>query len=121
MTDVKQSLDFKSAAFIVLITTVIFAGYHMSVLRFFTVGVVGLAATFATYYTGSIFVGMLMHFVNNLTSVLPALYPDTMTKLLPFMADESLSVTEAAVMLPLAVFLAFLGLALFGVFKRKYN
>ncbi|MCR4945402.1 MAG: ABC transporter permease subunit [Lachnospiraceae bacterium] len=112
----RNTRDFKTGAFIVILTTVIFAAYHMSLLRFFTVGVVGLAATFVTYYTGSIFTGMLMHFINNLVSVLLSLYPDTMTRLFPFMSDETLSLTETAYLIPIALICCILGLFLLRAF-----
>ncbi len=66
-------------AAVIGITAVIFAAYHMSVLRFFTVGVIGLAFTLAAYRSRSIYVSMLMHFCNNLTAVLISRFRDEIT------------------------------------------
>ncbi len=63
----------------VLVTAVVFAVYHMSILRFFTVGVIGLSLTIAAYKSGSIFVSMTMHFLNNLAAVLISYYHDSAT------------------------------------------
>ena len=115
----KKITSFKTAIYIILITDAMFAAYHMSVLRFFIVGVIGLATTFVTYYTGSIFTGMLMHFANNLTSVLFSLYPEGMTNLLPVLAKESLSVGETVCLIAVALISAFAGLVLLGVFNKK--
>ena len=69
---------------VVVIATVevLFAAYHMSILRFFTVGIIGLSFTIAAYKSESIFVSMLMHFCNNLTACLVQWYPDSVLKLL---------------------------------------
>lgn len=61
----------------IAVTAILFAAYHMSVLRFFTVGVIGLSFTIAAYKSGSIYVSMLMHFCNNLVACLVDWYPDT--------------------------------------------
>ncbi|MCR5282376.1 MAG: CPBP family intramembrane metalloprotease, partial [Lachnospiraceae bacterium] len=69
---------------VVVIATVavLFAAYHMSILRFFTVGIIGLSFTIAAYRSESIFVSMLMHFCNNLTACLVQWYPDSILRLL---------------------------------------
>lgn len=76
------------------VTAVIFAAYHMSLLRFFTVGIIGLGLTIAAYRTGSIAASMTVHFLNNLTSVLISVYPKQMEKALPILFKESLSLSD---------------------------
>ena len=65
----------------IAITAIIFAAYHMSILRFFTVGLIGLSFTIAAYKSRSIFVSMLMHFCNNLLACLVQWYPETAGKI----------------------------------------
>ncbi|MCR4691066.1 MAG: ABC transporter permease [Lachnospiraceae bacterium] len=67
---------------VIALTAIFFAAYHMSLLRFFTVGVIGLSFTVAAYKSRSIFLSMLMHFCNNLTAVITSWYPDKTEKLL---------------------------------------
>ncbi len=66
----------------IAITAILFAGYHMSVLRFFTVGIIGLSFTIAAYKSNSILVSMLMHFCNNLTACLVEWYQNPVTEVL---------------------------------------
>ncbi|MBO4337247.1 MAG: ABC transporter permease [Lachnospiraceae bacterium] len=69
----------QSAGFTIAVTAIIFAAYHMSILRFFTVGIIGLGFTIAAYRSRSIIVSMLMHFCNNLTAVLIGLNKEAVT------------------------------------------
>lgn len=78
----------------VLVTTLIFAAYHMSLIKMFTIGIVGLGLTLAAYKTGSIAASMCVHFINNLLSVLISAYPEQLQKALPVLFKEKLSVSD---------------------------
>ncbi len=93
----------------VAVTTFVFAAYHMSLLKMFTIGIIGLGFTYAAYKSGSIFTSMLMHFINNLTSVLISLYPEQVGKVAPILMKESLSVTELVIVLLIGIVLAAVG------------
>ncbi|MBE5881260.1 MAG: CPBP family intramembrane metalloprotease [Lachnospiraceae bacterium] len=93
----------------IVATTLIFAAYHMSVLKMFTISIVGLVLTVAAYMTGSIFTSMLMHFINNLISVLLSLYPEQIGKLFPVLLKESLGVAEVLIITLIGVVFAFAG------------
>lgn len=87
----------------VLVTTLIFAAYHMSLIKMFTIGIVGLGLTLAAYKTGSIAASMCVHFMNNLLSVLISSYPEQLQKVVPVLFKEKLSISDmmllAAVMI----------------------
>nr|MBQ8251987.1 CPBP family intramembrane metalloprotease [Lachnospiraceae bacterium] len=93
----------------IIVTTLIFAAYHMSVLKMFTISIIGLGFTVAAYMTGSIFVSMLMHFINNGVSVLISLYPEQVGKMFPILMAESLGAVEMLVTALLGVILAIVG------------
>ncbi len=93
----------------IVATTLIFAAYHMSVLKMFTISIIGLGLTVAAYMTGSIFVSMMMHFINNFTSVLISLYPEQVGKLFPVLMKETLGVVEIVVITLIGVVLAVAG------------
>lgn len=93
----------------IVATTLIFAAYHMSLLKMFTISIIGLGLTVAAYMTGSIFVSMLMHFINNSVSVLITLYPEQVGKLFPVLMEESLGSAQIAVVILVGVVLAVVG------------
>ena len=93
----------------VVATTLIFAAYHMSLLKMFTISIIGLGFTVAAYMTGSIFVSMMMHFINNFTSVMISLYPEQVGKMFPALMKETLGATEMIVITLIGVALAVAG------------
>lgn len=82
----------------VLVTTLIFAAYHMSLIKMFTIGIVGLGLTLAAYKTGSIAASMCVHFINNLLSVFISKYPEQMEKILPILFKEKLGVSDVLIL-----------------------
>ncbi len=93
----------------IAVTTFVFAAYHMSLIKMFTIGIIGLAFTIAAYMTGSIYVSMCMHFLNNLVSVLISLYPKQIGRLFPVLMKESLSVSEILMVTAVGILLSVAG------------
>ncbi len=93
----------------IVATTLIFAAYHMSLIKMFTISVVGLGLTLGAYLSGSIFTSMLMHFINNLLSVLISLYPDQIGKVFPVLLKESLSAMDMVVLVIIGIVFATIG------------
>lgn len=103
----------------VLVTTLVFAAYHMSLIKMFTIGIVGLGLTLAAYKTGSIAASMCVHFINNLLSVLITKYPGQMQKALPVLFKERLSVSDLLLLAAAVIICAALGWMLIGSRKKK--
>lgn len=103
----------------VLVTTLLFAAYHMSLIKMFTIGIIGFGLTYAAYKSGSIVTSMCMHFLNNLLSVLITKYPKQMQRVLPVLFKESLSASDLLLMIAVILICAALGLLLLGCRKRK--
>lgn len=104
----------------VLVTTLIFAAYHMSLIKMFTIGIVGLGLTLAAYKTGSIAASVCVHFINNLLSVLITKYPNQMQKVLPVLFKERLSVSELFLLAVVVIIGASLGWMLMDG-KKKWQ
>ena len=103
----------------VLVTTLVFAAYRMSLIKMFTIGIVGLGLTLAAYKTGSIAASMCVHFINNLLSVLITKYPGQMQKALPVLFKERLSVSDMLMLAAAVIICAALGWMLIGSRKKK--
>lgn len=103
----------------VLVTTLLFAAYHMSLIKMFTIGIIGFGLTYAAYKSGSIVTSMCMHFLNNLLSVLITKYPKQMQHVLPVLFKESLSASDLLLMIAVILICAALGLLLLGCKKKK--
>ena len=103
----------------VLVTTLLFATYHMSLIKMFTIGIIGFGLTYAAYKSGSIVTSMCMHFLNNLLSVLITKYPKQMQHVLPVLFKESLSASDLLLMIAVILICAALGLLLLGCRKKK--
>lgn len=102
----------------ILVTTLIFAAYHMSLIKMFTIGIVGLGLTLVAYKTGSIAASMCVHFLNNLLSVLITKYPGQMQKAFPVLFQESLSVSDMLLLAAVVILCAAVGWILLGGKKK---
>lgn len=103
----------------ILVTTLIFAAYHMSLIKMFTIGIVGLGLTLVTYKTGSIIASMSVHFLNNLLSVLIAKYPGQMQKAFPVLFQERLSLSDLLLLGAVVVICAVAGWMLLNRRKKE--
>ncbi len=81
----------------ILVVSAIFGIYHMSLIRFITTSLLGIIFAYAVSETDSIFCSMLMHFCNNLVSVLMMKYQKEMKEVLPVLFKETLGVTDVCI------------------------
>lgn len=102
----------KAAVYAILISAAVFGVFHMSLVKFFTTFLLGALFAYIVYKTGSIYVTMGLHFVNNAVSMMAMKYPEAVGKVLPFLMEEELSVGEIVGLLLAGVLLMALGLAL---------
>lgn len=99
----------------ILISAALFGVYHMSVVKFFTTALIGLAICYVAHKTKSIVPGMLMHFINNGLSCVIMYFPDEAGRIIPIFADEEISVMDAAVLLVVGALLVLIGKHLIDV------
>lgn len=91
------------------VTTFIFAAYHMSILKMFTVGIIGFALTYAAYKSNCIFISSLMHFLNNLFAVLISKYPEEVAKCIPIATKETVEGTDIVILAVVIIVTGFFG------------
>ena len=92
---VRQKIKPKAA---IVLTAFLFALYHMSLVRLPLTFLPGILLTIALYYTGSIFIPMIMHFLNNAIAVLLMFYGDA----IPGFQEGTFSGSARIVMLVIA-------------------
>lgn len=92
-----------------LLSAALFGIYHMSIVKFFTTGFLGLVICYVAYKTKSIFAGMVMHFINNGLSCVILYYPEQMEKVLPIISQDKLSVVDTIVLVVAGATLLVLG------------
>lgn len=101
----------------IVVSAVAFGAYHLNLLQFFGGVIMGLAFAWVCYATGSIWVGSLMHFINNGFSVLLNYNPE-LAKSIPILGKEAYTVSDYLILSAAAVVFTFLGV-LFIKIKRK--
>ncbi len=104
------------------VTTVVACGflfglYHMSIMQTIVIGLVGIVLSYVAWKEQCIWLSILMHALNNLTSLLIQQYEEPITKKLPFLAEETISFGVGAGMIGCGVVLLALGFVILQ--KRK--
>lgn len=102
-----------------LIVAAVFGIYHLSLVKFFTTGILGFVFCYVVYRTGSIVTSSIMHFLNNLVSVLVMFYGDKLAEVVPFLFQETVAVSDVLLLLAMAVFCVGAGNFLIGIGTRK--
>ena len=87
----------------IVISSVVFGFFHMSLVKLIPTTLLGVCFAVVVTKGGSIFLSMLLHFTNNLISVLSMKYPEKTGELFPFMMKESFSEAEIVVLVVVAV------------------
>lgn len=118
---VLSSLENKiKVKYAILISAIIFGMYHMSIVRFFTTALLGGVICYIAYKSKSILPGMFMHFTNNFLSCLFMFYPKETSRILPFLAEENLTIVDGIIVLVLGLVLIALGLVIVNKNKVCY-
>lgn len=72
----------------VLVSSAVFGIYHMSLLKFFTTGFLGLLLCLAVEWSGSLASSIWMHIVNNAVATVLMFYSDKLCRYVPILAQE---------------------------------
>lgn len=75
----------------IILTGALFGLYHMNLVKFFVVGLLGCLLAYLVYKSDSIWVSMLVHFMNNLFAVIVSECKDDLVQVAPFLFEENLS------------------------------
>ena len=98
----------------ILISSFIFGAFHMSLVKLIPTGILGACFAYIAYRSGSIFIGMFLHFVNNAVSMFAVKYPETMEQVLPILTRQEFSTPELFVLLAVGVVSVVLGVVVMG-------
>lgn len=96
----------------ILLVAAMFGIYHMSLVKFFTTGLLGIALCYATYKSGSIVLSCIMHFINNAFSVVVLYYGEEMEQLLPILFKDNLLVSDVFMILAISLVCMSIGIFL---------
>lgn len=104
----------------VLLTALLFGAYHMSAVKFFTTAFIGGIICVSAYYTQSIFTGIIMHFLNNAISVVYMYFPDEISKIIPVLGKDYLTLTDVVLIFFLGCLMLIFGYLIIRkrLFKR---
>lgn len=104
----------------IVVSAVLFGAYHMNLLQFIGGTMMGIGLAYVAYKSGSIWVGALMHFINNGLSVIFQYYPELVTKI-PILGEEVYSVGDMMILLGIGIVFTALGILLLKKEKNSCN
>ena len=78
----------------ILISAVIFGAFHVSLVKLIPTAMLGACFAYIVYKSGSIYIGMVLHFLNNAFLLLQMKEPDTFGKILPVLMKEEFALTD---------------------------
>lgn len=116
------SMRFKyGAGWAIFISALIFGLFHMSLVKLIPTALLGACFAIVVKKGGSIFVSMLLHFINNGISVIAMKYPQEIGSILPFLENDSLSPVEICIMLAVAAVCIIGGYMILSRFEREQS
>ncbi len=79
-----------------ILSSLVFGAFHMSLVKLIPTALLGACFAYITWKSGSIYPGMVLHFLNNLFSLIAMKYPEQMARTLPVLTQE-LGIGSAAI------------------------
>ena len=105
-----------------MITALVFAAYHMNLLQFIYVTVMGLIMSYMIYNSKSIFVTAFFHLINNSFSVFLEYNKDFVQKV-PFFAQDRFELKDVFIYLTIGIVLLLMGFLIsdnkMGLFAKR--
>ena len=96
----------------IIVSALIFGVFHMSIVKVLPTAMLGACFAYITWKSGSIYISMLLHFVNNLLSVISMKYPELIAKSIPVLTKESYSGFEIMSMIVVGILCLAIGFVL---------
>ncbi len=107
------------AAWAIIISSLVFGAYHMSLVKVLPTAILGACFAYVAYRSDSIFIGMFLHFLNNLISLVAVEYPEQMEKVLPILMKSQLTATEFIGMLAAGLVCGAAGILVLGKARKE--
>ncbi len=93
----------------ILLSSLIFGAFHMSLVKLLPTAMLGACFAYIGYASGSIFIGMFLHFLNNFLSMASMEYPTQMERFFPILTKAQLSVGDIVIMIFVGILCGVLG------------
>ncbi|MCD8347676.1 MAG: CPBP family intramembrane metalloprotease [Lachnospiraceae bacterium] len=104
----------------VAVSALIFAAFHMSLVKLPATFMLGVAFAYVIDAGGSIYLSMALHFMNNAVSAVVSAYPAQAEKWVPFLVKESYSVSEILLMAGVGILCGTAGFYLLRKARERY-
>ena len=95
----------------IVVSAVLFGAYHMNLLQFIGGTMMGIGLAYVAYMSGSIWIGAVMHFINNGLSVILQYNPELITRI-PILGKETYAAGDMVVLLVVGLVFTALGVVL---------
>ena len=100
----------------IVLSAVLFGAYHMNLLQFVGGTMMGIGLAYAAYMSGSIWIGAVMHFINNGLSVILQYHPEVIQQI-PILGKETYATGDMVILLVIGV--VFVGIGVLLLKKSK--
>ena len=115
------SLNVKYKPWIAIVVSALAFGlYHMNLLQFFGGAMMGVAIGYACYKSRSIFVGVLMHFINNGLSVVLNFNQELLAKI-PILGNESYKLSDYFIFAAVTIIFILAGIIFLKIPNRRHK
>lgn len=104
----------------ILVSALLFGAYHMNLLQFVGGAMMGVGLAYAAYASGSIWIGAIMHFINNGLSVVFQYHPELVERI-PVLGQEAYSVPDMIILVVVGCIFTGLGILLLKKTKKACN
>ena len=103
----------------VVLSAIVFSAFHMSLVKLLPTAMLGACLAYIVSVSGSIYIGMVLHFVNNAFSMLQMKYPDVFAKLFPVFAKPELTLGDTLIFMGVGLIMISIGIPLLKKQKNK--
>ena len=104
------------AVWAIIVSSLIFGVFHLSLVKILPTGMLGACFAYITYMSGSIYIGMGLHFLNNLISTIAMKYPEQIEKVLPILMKTEFKLSDILILLGVGLVCTSLGM---GILKKN--
>lgn len=103
----------------VVLSAIVFGAFHMSLVKLLPTAMLGACLAYIVSVSGSIYIGMVLHFVNNAFSMLQMKYPDVFAKLFPVFMKTELALSDTLIFMGVGLIMISIGIPLLKKQKNK--
>ena len=107
------------AVWAIVISSFIFGVFHLSLVKILPTGMLGACFAYVAYKSGSIYIGMFLHFFNNLMSAIAMKYPQQMEEVLPVLTREEFLTSDIIGLLAVGVICTVTGMMILRGKKKS--